>query len=548
MSDEFTPEFPAVSVWPKSVRSIVLHVLSMAHYAMAAARGWAANSINARVRLTAQNNGLKQEVELLREELRIKDARAARIPARHRPRYRPTERMAILELKAIRSWNTAQTARRFQIEPATISSWLKRLGRDEVGLAQLPEPVNKFPDFVRYIVQRLKVLCPTLGKRKIAQMLARAGLHLGATTVQRMLNDRPVKPPAEPAGGNTYTGRIVTANYPDHVHHVDLTVVPTSAGLWASWLPLALPQAWPFAWWVAVVIDHYSRRAMGIAVFDKQPTSLQVSTFLGRIYAKGKPKYIICDKGSQFWCAGFKAWCKCRKIRPRYGAVGQCGSIAVVERFIRTLKEECTRRLAVPLRRDRMRWELLCHVDWYNEHRPHDYLGGRTPDEAYHDLAPANLAPRVEPREAWPAMAPCAAPRVPIREVPGRGLRLVIDYHAGAQASAHCQTGCRLRGQGGGKASRGQRVSCAHADGGAPFGAPWWPQCGGEAHRDDAPAAPRGTLGPLWKPPNAAPISLVRYTRPIRASTRSGSTSKKSRSPRMKPTMPHGWRVDDSAA
>ena len=52
---------------------------------------------------------------------------------------------------------------------------------------QLPVPVNKFPDFVRYLVQRLKTLCPTMGKSKIAQTLARAGLHLGTTTVARML-------------------------------------------------------------------------------------------------------------------------------------------------------------------------------------------------------------------------------------------------------------------------------------------------------------------------------------------------------------------------
>jgi len=32
----------------------------------------------------------------------------------------------------------------------------------------LREPVNKFPDFVRYIVQRLKTLSPSMGKVKIA--------------------------------------------------------------------------------------------------------------------------------------------------------------------------------------------------------------------------------------------------------------------------------------------------------------------------------------------------------------------------------------------
>jgi len=338
--------------------------------------------------------------------------------------------MAILELRAARAWSLAQTAKAFLVEPATIASWLKRIDEDaDAALVRLREPVNKFPDFVRYIVQRLKVLCPSLGKRKIAQMLARAGLHLGSTTVQRMLKERPIKPPVEPGELPIATGRVVTADYPDHVHHVDLTLVPTTPGLWASWLPFALPQTWPFVWWVAVVIDHFSRRAMGVTIFEKQPTSAQVQAFLGCLYAKGKPKYIICDKGSQFWCEGFKAWCKRTGIKPRFGAVGQYGSIAVIERFLRTLKAECTRRILVPLRREEMRKELVCHLDWYNEHRPHEYLDGRTPNEVYYERPAAALAARVEPREDWPVKARCAAPEVAIRGKPGQVLRLVVDYH-----------------------------------------------------------------------------------------------------------------------
>ncbi|HUT58356.1 MAG TPA: helix-turn-helix domain-containing protein [Phycisphaerae bacterium] len=161
MCDELVPDVPLVSGWPKSVRSIVLHVISMAHYAIVAARGWAANSINARVRLSAENDRLKQEIELLGEELRVKDARMARTHPRHRPHYRPTDRMAILELKAVRGWNTVQAARHFLIEPATVASWLERIDEDEPdALVPLREPVNKFPGFVRYIVQRLKTLCP----------------------------------------------------------------------------------------------------------------------------------------------------------------------------------------------------------------------------------------------------------------------------------------------------------------------------------------------------------------------------------------------------
>jgi transposase InsO family protein len=70
---------------------------------------------------------------------------------------------------------------------------------------------------------------------------------------------------------------------------------------------------------------------MGVAVFRKQPDSEQVTAFLAStIRNAAKPKYIICDKGTQFWCKAFRRWCKRRKIKPRFGAVGQYGSIAVM--------------------------------------------------------------------------------------------------------------------------------------------------------------------------------------------------------------------------
>lgn len=44
----------------------------------------------------------------------------------------------------------------------------------EAGLVRAEEPLNKFPDFVAYLVRSLKRTCPALGKKKIAQVLARA--------------------------------------------------------------------------------------------------------------------------------------------------------------------------------------------------------------------------------------------------------------------------------------------------------------------------------------------------------------------------------------
>ena len=161
-----------------------LHPLALVY-----ARGWAANSVNKRVRLQAQLEGARSEISQLKEELRIKDARMGKIDPLRRPHYPPIYRMAILEVKAARGWSQAETARRFLVMPSTIASWLGE--KNPSALVQVREPGNRFPDLVRYIVRRLKILCPTMGKKGIAQILSRAGLRLAVTTVGRIIEERP---------------------------------------------------------------------------------------------------------------------------------------------------------------------------------------------------------------------------------------------------------------------------------------------------------------------------------------------------------------------
>jgi transposase len=134
--------------------------------------------------------------------------------------------MAILELKAARGWSLEQTAKAFLVTAATIATWMKRL--DEEGphaLVQLRHPVNKFPELVCYIVQRFKRFCPAMGKVKIAQTLARAGLHLGPTTVGRMLKEETASLPTtrrgkRPAGARSGDhGQVPWARLARRSHH-----------------------------------------------------------------------------------------------------------------------------------------------------------------------------------------------------------------------------------------------------------------------------------------------------------------------------------------
>ena len=138
---------------------------------------------------------------------------------------------------------------------------------------------------------------------------------------------------------------------------MDLTTIPTMRGLWTPWIPFALPQVWPFCWWLVVVLDNYSRRVMRVGVFKQPPSSQQIRVILGRAMtvAGATPGVLITDHDSRFTGKSFRRWSRRRGIEQRFGALGKFGSIAVIERFVRTLKREGLRRILVPYGPQRMR-------------------------------------------------------------------------------------------------------------------------------------------------------------------------------------------------
>jgi len=284
---------------------------------------------------------------------------------------------------------------------------------------------------VAYLVRKLKALCPRMGTRRIAAVLGRACLHMGSTTVRRMLKP-PAKRPKRTA--RVASPRVVTARRRHHVWHVDLTAVPTLGGFWISWFRFGLPQRWPFCWWLAVVADHFSRRALGKATFKTEPSEADVETFLNRTIREvgARPDHLISDHGPQFTAVKFGAWCKRRGIQQRFGAIGKYGSLAVIERFIKSLKTECTRLLSiVPLAQAAFGREVDAYIHWYNAERPHSRLEGRTPDEVYFGRFPACRKPRFEPRARWPRRSRCAGHQVLVRGRPGAVLELSVTHHGG---------------------------------------------------------------------------------------------------------------------
>ena len=147
--------------------------------------------------------------------------------------------------------------------------------------------------------------------------------------------------------------------------------------------------------------------------------------------AQAKPKHLIVDQGSEFKSDQFKkGWCKKHGILPRFGAVGKHGSVAVVERFHRTFKD-LLRLATIPEEQSRYEQEASLIIDWYNEHRPHNTLDGKTPNEIYFSRQAASEQSRYEPRRRRPRGSPCAKPQAEVSGEAGDPIVLEIDCFEG---------------------------------------------------------------------------------------------------------------------
>jgi putative transposase len=172
---------------------------------------------------------------------------------------------------------------------------------------------------------------------------------------------------------------------------------------------------------------------MGEKVFLKCPSGFDVGKAFEEIcYENGvSPKHLVLDHGTQFYCKETLDWCRKRNIKPRFGAVGKHGSIAVVERLHLSMKNECIRRMIVPVNKDDFEKELALWREWYNACRPHTTLRGRTPDEIYCNLRAANTLPRLETRPKVRHSTPCAKPRMMMAGKAGRHIDIRLSFLEG---------------------------------------------------------------------------------------------------------------------
>ncbi len=142
---------------------------------------------------------------------------------------------------------------------------------------------------------------------------------------------------------------------------------------------------------ILVAIDHFSRKVVCVAPLEGPNAGWIIEALEQAIQKYGAPKHIISDQASVFTGDAFAELLKQWNIKPRFGAVGEHGAIAVTERVIKTLKYEWLKRVSLVKGFDHLTSLWTEFENWYNAWRPHMTLEGLRPDDLFYNRKPETL-------------------------------------------------------------------------------------------------------------------------------------------------------------
>jgi transposase InsO family protein len=281
----------------------------------------------------------------------------------HQPKVR---RDAVRKVK-LEHWSVRQTARYFGVFPSTVSRWVKRDvsgGRYDIP-TRSSKPRRSPRALSREVVSA--IITKRLGRRRCGQVihheLLRDGVVVSLSSVQRTLerchmlvSRSPWKRPHD------YTPRP-TVTQPGALLEIDTVHIRTPDG---------------GRLYIYTIIDLYSRWVYAEAV-PRIGAAVSVA-FVRRATARApfSIRMVQSDHGSEF-STWFTHGCLRLGIMHRHARVRQKDDQAHIERFNRTVQEECLDRTTHTLKE--FRRALAEYLPYYNGERLHMGINYQTPLE-----------------------------------------------------------------------------------------------------------------------------------------------------------------------
>ena len=164
-----------------------------------------------------------------------------------------------------------------------------------------------------------------------------------------------------------YLLREMKIDHPNQVWAIDISYVPMKHGFM----------------YLTAVIDWHSRYLLGFHLSNTLEAENQTTLIEELIKEYGNPEIINSDQGSQYTSQTWVGCLRDNNIEISMDGKGRATDNAVIERFFRTVKQECiyvkpTDNVA------ELREQINKYIKYYNTERTHQGIGREIPINLYH--------------------------------------------------------------------------------------------------------------------------------------------------------------------
>jgi putative transposase len=210
---------------------------------------------------------------------------------------------------------------------------------------------------------------PFYGSRRMMLALREKGYSVNRKRVQQAIYPKPrLSQAAREHQVYPYLLRNLAITKANQVWCTDITYLPVLKG----------------HFYLVVIMDWFSRQVLSWQVSNTLEVSFCIDALQAAIARYGVPEIFNSDQGSQFTSNGFTGCLKSYGIESSMDGRGRCDDNIFIERLWRSVKYELIYLKAfedgIHLNQEMRKW-----FDWYNQERPHQALGYKTPEAVYQE-------------------------------------------------------------------------------------------------------------------------------------------------------------------
>lgn len=265
----------------------------------------------------------------------------------------------------------------FKDSAFSVSAQAEMLGLNRTSLYYKPRPSSEWDLQLNRLIDMTYTKHPEFGYRRITAWLENYyGFHADKKTVlsrMQAMGIQAVYPrqcTSKPNPANKvypYLLSGVQASCPDHIWSIDITYIPIQK----SWL------------YLTAVVDWYSRFILAWEVDD----TLEITFVLDackKALGNSVPEIMNSDQGSHFTSPRYTELFTKAGAKISMDHRGRAYDNIFIERFWRSLKYEDIYLKDYQYPRE-ARKGIREYIDFYNNERPHQSLGYKTPSHVYHE-------------------------------------------------------------------------------------------------------------------------------------------------------------------